>query len=67
MIGINQPVCSGKTRRALLTHENPNEKKVCTRLINKAEQIKFRPYRCWNAELGMIATVGGVIIIPILL
>lgn len=47
--------------------ENPNDKKVCNRLVNKAEQIKHRPYRCWNAEFGMIATLGGVIIIPIVL
>ncbi|MBR1600645.1 MAG: AtpZ/AtpI family protein [Alphaproteobacteria bacterium] len=47
--------------------ELPHEKKICDNLVYKAEQIKHRPYRRWNSEFGMIASLGGVIIIPILL
>lgn len=48
-------------------YEPLNEKKICCRLIDKAERIKHRPCRRWNAEFGKIASLGGVIIIPILL
>lgn len=47
--------------------ETPREKKVCDNLVCKAEKIKRRPYRRWSSEFGMIASLGGVIIIPILL
>ena len=47
--------------------ETPSGKKICDNLVCKAEQIKRRPYRRWSSEFGMIASLGGVIIIPILL
>ena len=47
--------------------KTPRGKKVCDNLVYKAEQIKHRPYRNWSSEFGMIASLGGVIIIPILL
>ena len=47
--------------------ETPHDKKIRDNLICKAEQIKRRPYRKWNTQFGMIASLGGVIIIPILL
>lgn len=47
--------------------EIPNEKKLSNHLIQKAEKIKHRPYRRWSSQFGMIASLGGVIIVPILL
>ena len=47
--------------------EIPHDKKIRDNLICKAEQIKRRPYRKWNTQFGMIASLGGVIIIPMLL
>lgn len=47
--------------------EKFSQKEVCDNLIYKAEKIKQRPYRRWSSDFGMIASLGGVIIIPILL
>jgi predicted F0F1-ATPase subunit len=47
--------------------ETPSGKKLSNHLIHKAEKIKRRPYRRWSSEFGMIASLGGVIIVPILL
>ena len=36
-------------------------------LLHKAELLENRPYRHWHANFGMIASLGGVIIVPIVL
>ncbi len=36
-------------------------------LSHKVEQLENRPYRHWSSNFGMIASLGGVIIMPILL
>lgn len=36
-------------------------------LTHKVEQLENRPYRHWHSNFGMIASLGGVIIMPILL
>lgn len=43
------------------------EQKMRDLLLHKAEQIKQRPYRRWHTNFGMIASLGGVIIVPIIL
>lgn len=48
-------------------NESSREKEICENLIYKAEQIKQRPYRRFNYHFGMVAALGGAIIIPILL
>jgi len=48
-------------------NKTANKENVCDSLICKAEKIKKRPYIKWNTEFGMIASLGGVIIIPVLL
>lgn len=47
--------------------DNSHGKEICDKLVRKAELLKKRPYRTWNANFGMIASLGGVIIVPILL
>lgn len=36
-------------------------------LEHKAEQLAHRPFRRWHSNFGMIASLGGVIIMPILI
>ncbi len=43
------------------------EKEIRNTLIKKAQQLKTRRQQRWNANFGMIASLGGVIIVPILL
>lgn len=43
------------------------EKKIQKTLQRKAEQLKLRRKQRWNADFGMIASLGGVFIVPILL
>ncbi|MCI5634309.1 MAG: AtpZ/AtpI family protein [Alphaproteobacteria bacterium] len=42
-------------------------KEICNTLIKKAQQLKTRRQQHWNANFGMIASLGGVIIVPIVL
>lgn len=51
----------------MVDFETPEDKQLCDDLVYKAELMKQRPFRRWNADFGMIATLGGVIIVPILL
>ena len=51
----------------MVDFDNTHENKVKNQLIQKAELMKKRPYRRWSANFGMIASLGGVIIVPILL
>ena len=44
-----------------------HEEKINETLLHKAELIQQRPLRRWNANFGMIASLGGVIIVPLLL
>lgn len=43
------------------------EKEIRNALVRKAQQLKMRRRQRWNADFGMIASLGGVIIVPILL
>lgn len=43
------------------------EKEIHNTLMRKARQLKTRKQQRWNADFGMIASLGGVIIVPILL
>lgn len=44
------------------------EKKICDRLVHKAELIRRRPFRkFYYGGYGMTAALGGVIIMPILI
>ena len=43
------------------------EQNIEETLLRKDEQIEQRPYRHWHANFGLIASLGGVIIVPILL
>ena len=43
------------------------EKKILQILTKKAEKIKRRDKQSWSANFGMIASLGGVFIVPILL
>ncbi len=43
------------------------EKEIRNTLIKKAQQLKARRQQHWSANFGMIASLGGVIIVPILL
>lgn len=47
--------------------EKLQSEKVRDELVHKAELLRKRPYRKWNTHFGMIAALGGVIIIPILI
>ncbi|MBO6282269.1 MAG: AtpZ/AtpI family protein [Alphaproteobacteria bacterium] len=44
-----------------------NDKKLEQTLVHKAELMQKRSSRTWSANFGMIASLGGVIIVPILL
>ncbi len=44
-----------------------HDEKIRDQLQHKAELIKRRNERRWTANFGMIASLGGVIIAPILL
>ena len=44
-----------------------NDKKLEETLVRKAEMMQQRGNRTWRANFGMIASLGGVIIVPILL
>lgn len=44
-----------------------HDKKLEEMLVHKAEMIQRRSHRMWRANFGMIASLGGVIIVPILL
>ena len=43
------------------------EKEIRNTLLHKAQQLKVRRQQRWSADFGMIASLGGVIIVPILL
>ena len=43
------------------------EKEIHNTLLYKAQQLKVRRQQRWSADFGMIASLGGVIIVPILL
>jgi len=43
------------------------EREVKEELMRKAELLKKRSDRTWRTNFGMIASLGGVIIVPILL
>ncbi len=47
--------------------EKVQSSKVRDELVYKATLMKQRPERHWHSNFGMIASLGGVIIIPILL
>ncbi len=51
----------------MVEFEKTQNIKVRDDLIHKAELLKRRPYRHWSTHFGMIASLGGVIIVPILL
>ena len=44
-----------------------HERQIKDELMRKAELLKKRSDRAWRANFGMIASLGGVIIVPILL
>lgn len=44
-----------------------NDEKLEKTLVRKAELMQRRNSRSWRANFGMIASLGGVIIVPILL
>ncbi|MEE6208085.1 MAG: AtpZ/AtpI family protein [Alphaproteobacteria bacterium] len=44
-----------------------NDRKLEETLVHKAELMQQRGNRTWRANFGMIASLGGVIIVPILL
>lgn len=43
------------------------EKEIHNMLLHKAQRLKARRQQRWNADFGMIASLSGVIIVPILL
>lgn len=47
--------------------EKLQNEKVRDELMHKAELLKLRPHRKWHTNFGMIAALGGVIIVPILI
>ncbi len=47
--------------------DNKQHEPVEEILIHKAELMQQRPFRRWHANFGLIASLGGVIIVPILL
>ncbi len=51
----------------MVEFEKVQNAKVRDELVYKAELLKQRPYRRWRSGFGMIASLGGVIIIPVLL
>ena len=51
----------------MVDFEKAQNTQVRDELIRKAELLKQRPYRRWSTHFGMIASLGGVIIVPILL
>jgi len=51
----------------MVEFEKVQDDKVREELVHKVELLKQRPYRRWSAHFGMIASLGGVIIVPILL
>ena len=51
----------------MVEFEKNRDNEVRDELIYKAELLKKRPYRRWSTHFGMIASLGGVIILPILL
>ncbi len=46
---------------------NSHEKQINQVLIDKAEMLQARDNRHWSSNFGMIASLGGVIIVPLLL
>lgn len=51
----------------MVEYEKLSVDKTERELLHKAELLKERPYRRWSSNFGMIASLGGVIIVPILL
>ncbi|MBR3675847.1 MAG: hypothetical protein IKN71_01775 [Alphaproteobacteria bacterium] len=51
----------------MVEFEKSQNTKVRDELVYKAEMMKVRPNRHWKTNFGMIASLGGVIILPILL
>ena len=50
-----------------MTDIKQHEEDISQNLIHKAEMLQNRPNRRWHSNFGMIASLGGVIIMPILL
>jgi predicted F0F1-ATPase subunit len=44
-----------------------HEQEINEMLLHKAELLKIRSERHWSSNFGMIASLGGVIITPLLL
>ena len=51
----------------MVEFEKAQNEKIRDELLRKAEQMKLRPQQKWSGSFGMIASLGGVIIVPILL
>ncbi len=51
----------------MVEFEQSQNAKVRDELVYKAELMKRRSERHWHTNFGMIASLGGVIVIPILL
>ncbi len=51
----------------MVEFEKPQSDKLRNELVYKAELLKRRGEQQWHSNFGMIASLGGVIIVPILL
>lgn len=50
-----------------MTEFKNHEQDINEMLLHKAELLKLRSERHWSSNFGMIASLGGVIITPLLL
>jgi len=48
-------------------YDETAEKKIQKILVRKAEQMKLRDRQVWRANFGMIASLGGVFLMPLIL
>lgn len=48
-------------------YKESHDEQVTQMLAHKVELLQKRPYRHWNSNFGMIASLGGVIIVPLLI
>ncbi len=48
-------------------YKKNHEQEINETLLHKAELLKLRSQRHWSSNFGMIASLGGVIITPLLL
>ena len=51
----------------MVEYEETQEQKINRKLLQNAELMKKRSQRHWHANFGMIASLGGVIAMPIIL